>query len=225
MNRKPTMAALIDEYILYRRGLGFVVRDDKEAVDLRSFGRYADAIEHRGPLTIDLALQWARQSKSKNPIRLERRLGLVRGFAEHRISFDPTTEIPPKGMLGASSYPRKAPYVYSTREIASLLDAALTIRGHLRPRSYATLFGLLACSGLRISEALALTNQDVDLQQGILTIRQSKRKKERLVPLHPSAISALTNLASPAEPSVAEGLGPPREGNQSMPVYLRRGFL
>jgi integrase/recombinase XerD len=68
--------------------------------------------------------------------------------------------------------------------------------GGLRPRCYATLFGLLACTGLRICEALALTCGDVDLAGGMLTVRAGKRGRTRLVPLHPSAVSPLRDYAA-----------------------------
>ncbi|MCK7497504.1 MAG: tyrosine-type recombinase/integrase [Comamonadaceae bacterium] len=65
----------------------------------------------------------------------------------------------------------------------------------LRGWTYCCLFGLLAVTGLRISEALALKRQDVDLQQGLLTVRGTKFGKSRLVPLHPSSREALSQYA------------------------------
>jgi len=121
-----------------------------------------------------------------------RRLGFVRGFAQYRSLFDPATEIPPAQLLG-SARSRCTPHIYSEAEIVALLSAAAALgpKGGLRPHTYVALLGLLASSGLRISEALHLTNADVDLDAGILTIIQTKFRKSRLVPLHLTAALAL----------------------------------
>jgi integrase len=100
--------------------------------------------------------------------------------------------------------------VYSDSEIADLLHAAagLAPAGGLRPHCYATLFALIACTGLRISEALSLTCGDVDLPGGILTVRAGKRGRTRLVPLHPSALAPLRDYAA----GRARRFGPPGDG-------------
>jgi integrase len=100
-------------------------------------------------------------------------------------------------MLGPHGH-RKPPHIYSDREIADLMGAAggLAPAGGLRPRCYATLFGLIACAGLRATEALMLTCGDVDLDGGVLTIRNGKRRRTRLVPLHPTALPPLCEYAA-----------------------------
>ncbi len=91
------------------------------------------------------------------------------------------------------------PHIYTEAEIAALLDAAAQLQSvaglRLRPRTYATLFGLLASTGLRISEALALAPTDVDRPGVSLTVRKTKFRKSRLVPLHPTTVTALTRYA------------------------------
>lgn len=106
---------------------------------------------------------------------------------------------PAPGLLGPQGH-RTSPHIYSDREITDLLQAAtgLSPAGGLRPHSYVTLLGLLACTGLRIAEALALTCADVDLAGGMLTVRAGKRGLTRLVPLHPTAAAALRELRRPA---------------------------
>jgi len=182
----------VGEYIAYRRSLGFKFTD-KDGATLASFGRYADRIGHAGPVTIDLAVGWAKSTGGDVPVRWARRLDFVRGFARYRSLFDTGTEIPPPGLLGPSRYQRKPPHIYSDREVAELMKAASGIRtsNGLRPRTYATLFGLLACTGMRVSEAIALNDGDVNLETGVLTVRWSKFGRSRLVPLHRSAVSAL----------------------------------
>jgi integrase len=106
--------------------------------------------------------------------------------------FEPATEVPDEAVFGAVPG-RMTPHVYREPEIIELLAAARKLgpEGGLRPAVMETLFGLIACTGLRISEAQGLLDADVDLKDGVLTIRQSKFGKTRLVPLHPSAVEAL----------------------------------
>jgi integrase len=190
MNRPGTMVGLAEEYLAYRRKLGF--RLDNAGQLLLDFAAYADRVGHRGPLTTELAVGWARLPQGASAVYWARRLDVVRGFAKYRAVFDPDTEIPPRGLLGPA-YRRITPHIYSEAELAALLAAArrLPPSQGLRPQTYATLFGLLACTGLRLSEALRLTRSDVDWPGGLLTIRQTKFRKSRLVPLHPSAVRAL----------------------------------
>jgi integrase len=116
----------------------------------------------------------------------------LRPFARWLQQFEPATEVPTEAIFGAVPG-RVAPHIYRDDEIAQLLDAASHVGppGSLRGVVMQTLFGLMACTGLRISEALTLCDADVDLKSGVLTIRQSKFGKSRLVPIHPSALQAL----------------------------------
>lgn len=184
------MATLVREYLAYRRGLGFKLR--AEGAELVRFAAFADAEAPDGPLDTLLALRWARLPAGAGPLYCARRLEIVRCFARYVAVFDHRTQIPPAGILGPA-HRRLRPHICSVQEVADLLKAcaALGPAGSLRPCTYATLFGLLACSGLRVSEALRLADRDVDLAQGILTIRETKFRKSRLVPLSPSARDAL----------------------------------
>lgn len=120
----------------------------------------------------------------------------MRRFAEYRFLFDPVTEIPPKDLLGPSKQ-RLSPHIYSDEEIAALLQAAsqLTPTDGLHPRTYVTLFGLLVSTGLRISEALNLSRKDADLNIGVLTIKETKFRKSRLVPVHASTLHVLRHYS------------------------------
>jgi integrase len=137
---------------------------------------------------------WARQAKSGHGDRATsaRRLKMLRPFTAWLRQFEPATEVPDEAVFGAVPG-RMTPHVYREPEIIELLAAARKLGpdGGLRPVVMETLFGLIACTGLRISEALGLLDADVDLQGGVLTIRQSKFGKSRLVPLHPSAVEVL----------------------------------
>jgi integrase len=188
------MTLLAQEYLALRRQLGYALRH--QGVQLMAFARYADQVGHRGPITEELAVAWARLPKGTSQRWQARRLQIVRGFAEHRRLFDAGTEVPPAGLLGPYSR-RRAPHVYSEEEISLLLKAAAELRpAHgLRSHSYVALFGLLVSTGLRISEALRLQRGEVDLKQGVLTVALTKFRKSRIVPLHPSTTQALATYA------------------------------
>ena len=141
-------------------------------------------------------MEWATLHANHQPSTWAQRLGFVRVFARHWHATDPRTEIPPTGLLPFRPQ-RARPYLYSELEIQTLLAAALKLspRHGLRPRTYYCLFGLLTVAGLRISEALKLEQPDVDLGEGILTIRQTKFGKTRLVPLHTSTRDVMADYA------------------------------
>lgn len=179
----------VEEYLAMRRALGFKLR--LPGGMLREFASY---LKHEGAshITTDLALRWAKRPVEAQPAQWANRLGVVRRFARYLSASDPHTEVPPLGLL-PHRYRRKQPYIYSDAEIRDLLRAAhrLPSTTGLRAASYSTLIGLLAVTGLRISEAIGLDDQDVDWAEGVLTIRQTKFKKSRMVPVHPSTARAL----------------------------------
>jgi integrase/recombinase XerD len=185
----------IEDYIALRRSLGFKLND--MAADLTKFASFLE--QKAAPyITTALALEWAMQSTDHLPSHWARRLGFVRVFARHWSATDPRTEIPPAGLLPFRAQ-RARPYLYTEQEIQRLLAAAksLSPASGLRPWTYHCLFGLLAVSGLRISEAIKLERQDVDFYQGVLTIRQTKFNKNRLIPLHTSTRDVLSEYAEP----------------------------
>jgi integrase len=186
--------AAVQEYVALRRSLGFRLHDAEKA--LLAFATFLTQ-QGATTLTTALALTWAQQPTAVQPTEWARRLSVVRGFARHWQAFDPRTEIPPTGLLPYR--PRRArPYLYSDAEIRALLDAARRLpcryeRGRLRPWVYYCLFGLLSVAGLRLGEARRLELADVDLETAVLTIRQTKFGKTRLVPLHPSTCQVLAD--------------------------------
>ena len=194
MKKQKTMVTQAKEYIAYKRKLGFQLR--RQASQLLNFAKYADESGHTGPVTTELILKWARLPKKASVHYPAQRVVVVRGFAKYQAILCPKTEIPPSGILGAANY-RTEPYIYSQQEISALLGACTqlgSING-LKARTYTTLFGLIACTGLRISEALNLSRDDVDLANGIILIAETKFHKSRLVPLDPSASKVLGKYA------------------------------
>jgi integrase/recombinase XerD len=186
-----SMQHLVQEYLDERRELGFALT--VPGGQLLAFARFADASGHRGPLTRQLITSWARdEAKRATPLTWARRLDVIRPFAKHRARIEPGTYVPEADTFGRNRR-RLAPHIYTNREIADLLAAAgrLSPKGTLRPATYRALFGLIAATGLRLSEALRLQCADVDLDAGMLTVRQTKFAKSRLVPLHPTTVRAL----------------------------------
>ena len=186
-----TLREALQEYLALHRGLGFKLRD--AGILLPRFVAFME--EHQAlHITTRLALEWVQQAKTVQPAELARRLCFVRGFARYRSATDPLTEVPSPELLPYRST-RARPYLYTEQEVRSLLEAALrlpTARGSsLRPWVFHCLLGLLSVTGLRISEALDLKLDDVDLREGVLTIRAAKFGRTRLVPLHPSTCSVL----------------------------------
>jgi integrase len=189
-----TMADRVEEYLAYRHALGYQLR--KESQRLRSFARFADEAGHQGPLTTEIALNWARLPEQAARHYQARRLGIVRALARYLAAREPGTEVPPRNLLGPS-YARRPAFIYSDANIAALRQAARALgpANALRPATYATLIGLLACTGLRIGEALALGTADINWSTAVLTVRQTKFHKSRLVPVHASAIEPLRSYA------------------------------
>jgi integrase len=191
-----SMQYLVQEYLDERRRLGFALAISGS--QLMAFARFVDEVGHRGPLTRQIIVDWARErAKRATPLTWTRRLEIVLPFAKYRARIDPTTEIPGTDTFGRTRR-RLAPHIYTDQEIADLLAAArrLPPRDSLRPATYATLFGLIAATGLRISEALNLRCVDVDLAQGNLTVRRTKFCKSRLLPLHPTVTQVLERYAA-----------------------------
>jgi integrase/recombinase XerD len=185
----PLRHALAD-YLRIRRGLGFELREEGRL--LNGFVEFLERAEAER-ITTKLALAWA-TSTPAHPHWHRRRLGLVRGLARYVATLDPATEVPSRDLLPAHR-PRVPPYIYSPAEIQALIAAAGELRPPLRALRHQTLIGLLASTGLRPGEALALDRRDVDLRHGALHVRAAKHNKQREVPLHPTTTRALRTYA------------------------------
>ena len=184
----------MQQYLSLRRSLGFKLINAEST--LQSFVAFAEK-EATSYVTTDLALRWVKLSTAKEPATLADRLNIVRRFAIWRSAVDERTEVPPKNLL-PYRYQRKPPYIYSDEEVEGLVGEArkLSSPKGLRAPTYATLFGLIAVTGMRISEAVSLDRQDVDLEECVLNIRESKFRKSRLVPVHVTTRDALSDYAA-----------------------------
>jgi integrase len=181
-----TLAAPATNYLTVRRALGFKLIGESQL--LAEFVARAEAAGQT-TITTEFALRWARQPANGSHNYLSRRLRAVRAFARY-LPLDPACEVPSIELLPAKKH-RPAPYVYRDQEITALMAAASTLRPPLRAATFRTLIGLLACTGLRIGEAIRLNRDDVDFTDGLLTVRDSKFGKSREVLLHPSTTRAL----------------------------------
>jgi integrase/recombinase XerD len=182
-----TLAEHVQNYLRLRRALGFKLVG--EGMLLAEFVACAEQAG-QSTITTEFALEWARRPHKGSRNYLSRRLRAVRSFARYLQALDPACEIPPLELLPASKY-RPAPYLYRDEEIVALMTAAGALRPPLRAATFRTLIGLLACTGLRIGEALRLDRDDVDTTHGLLTVRDSKFGKSREVLLHPSTVAVL----------------------------------
>lgn len=181
----------LDNYLSFRRGLGFKLTS--HASILRDFVRFLGT-KKAEYISTQLAVDWAQQAQSAKAAHRARRLGMARDFALYVSARDSRTEIPPNGLL-SGSYERSRPFIYTEEQILHIITQASALKGYgnLRPHTYCTLFGLLAVTGMRISEIIALDRDDVDLTKGILTVRQAKFGKSRFIPVHDSTVQKLKN--------------------------------
>jgi len=184
----------MDQYLTLRRSLGFELREPGTV--LRRFVAFAER-EGAAYITTDLVLRWTSEPSKAQPATWASWMAIVRRFARWWSATDPRTEVPPEQLL-PDRLRRTPPYIYSDEEIERLVRAAaqLPSSNGLRALTYSTYFGLVAATGMRMSEGLALDRSDVDLVEGILTIRRTKFGKSRIVPLHASTREVLRSYAA-----------------------------
>jgi integrase/recombinase XerD len=184
----------LDRYLSVRRSLGYDLRTEERR--LRRFARFAD---QEGAPHIDTALflRWDASLPAATTSTRSARLSAVRLFAQWLSSIDPAHEVPPRGLLPDRSQ-RPRPHIYSEAEIASIIAAAKALPSiyGLRGLTYSTLFGLIAVTGLRISEAVALDHDDLDVENGVVRVRRGKLGKERLLPLDSTVVAQLVGYSA-----------------------------
>ena len=183
--------AAVADYLATRRAMGYKLAYQGQM--LAQFAVYLDTAgaEH---LTVRHAAEWAKQPSGAARSWWAVRLSTVRAFARYLSAFDKATEIPPAGLIPAQSH-RVVPYIFAADDVTKLLAAAGRLPTEHRADTFQTLIGLVAVTGMREGEAVRLDRDDVDLEQGLLTIRNSKFGKSRQLPVHPSTVLALTGYA------------------------------
>jgi integrase/recombinase XerD len=184
-----SLAKALDDYLRVQRALGFKQKQAGEL--LPSFVRY---LEQRGLtcVTSTAALAWATLPRDRSANWWSNRLAVVRGFAKYLHTIDPRSEVPSTELVTAH-HKRRRPYVYEAADITMLLAATSTLKTPVRVATYKTLLGLLAVTGMRVGEAVALDDSDFDRRGALLVIRKSKFDKSRELPLHASTCRALVD--------------------------------
>lgn len=178
----------LTDYLALRRALGYrMARPEK------LLAQYLDHLDSQDPsrITVANALHWARLPADNGPSNWwAYRLSAVRGFATYLHAIDPSHEVPAADLLPQRPM-RANPYLYSSNDVESLMAAVSILPDPLRQATFTTLIGLLAVTGIRVGEAIALDRADVDLPAGRLTVRSGKFGKTRELALHPNTVAAL----------------------------------
>lgn len=187
------MKVRLDSYLELRRSLGYKTSVHQHV--LRDFADYLATHDQQGPIRAETAVDWARQASAQcYRTGAAGRLCMVRGFLVHLKAFEPETEIPSPGLVAEPRRPKA--HLYSPEQINRMMEAGhhwFWKPGSFRQKTYRTVIGLLASTGLRIGEALRLVlNQaHLDHDPPYLDIRDTKFHKSRLVPLHPTTAAKL----------------------------------
>lgn len=176
------------DYLALRRALGFKLK--RYGMLLPGFVASVEASESP-VITSTLAVAWATEPPRVTAKWAAARLAMVRAFASYAQTLDPRTEVPPQELLPHPPRRRLPPYVYSDEEIEVLMAATASITDPFRALTLRTVIGLLASTGMRVGEAIALDCREVDFEEGVVTVRDGKFGKSREVPLHPQTVRAL----------------------------------
>lgn len=190
MKKYMSIKKQIMMYIKHRERMGYV--DANTQNGLLDFSDYSHKKGQDKFIKIEIALEWVITSKRNKRSAFARRLGMLHTFAKYCKAIEPKTEIPPRGLHGSTLH-RPTPHIYTKNEINSLMSATKLIdqTKKLDVITLKYMIGLIASTGIRTSEAIKLNENDVDLENGILKINESKAHKSRYLPLHPTAMQAL----------------------------------
>ena len=187
-----TLLESADQYLALRRSMGFKLGRPGQLV--AQFASYCHQVG-ADTVTTELALLWARLRATGRRLWWAYRLSAVRGFARYLHAIDPRHEVPPPDLLPAG--PRRTdPFIYSPTQIAELISAARKLPHPLMSATYYTYIGLLAVTGLRAGEAIALDRDDVNWSESLLVVRNAKFGKSREIVLHPTTLGALRDYDS-----------------------------
>jgi integrase len=214
----------LQEYLQLRRALGYKL--EREGLLLPQFLNF---LEENGAtsITTALAMRWATAPARASQRWWAARLGEVRVFARYMAARDPCTEVPALELLPAPRSRKRTPYIYSDADVQALMRAALIFDG-VKAATYSTLLGLLAVTGMRVGEVIALDRADIDWRAQLLVIRTGKFGKSRELALHPTTLEALRAygrardraLPQPRSPALLLSLA----GTRLLYKNVQRGF-
>ena len=191
LTRHASMLDLARHYVAHRRMLGYKMTD---AGCIGAFAAFMDRVAPGQPLTAARVLEWVTADSTRKVTTQVGLLSTLRGFARYCLALDPRTHVPPAGLLGRG-YVRLRPHIYSPAQIRLILRRTRSLTTHygpLHPLTYETFVGLMACTGIRSGEARQLKLGDFNPRAGLLRIAPFKASAERTIPLHATAVQALT---------------------------------
>ena len=193
-----------EAYVLYKRGLGFGMYSIESM--LSNFARFAEGAGHDGPIDLDIAVAWARSGGGHGDVYEAERYECARRVADFARVMDPSLPELPRGLMGKVKE-RVTPYVYTDEEVSLLMSCASRFfrQDPLRTMALEFSIGLMRACGLRPCEVEALEDGDFDQGGGILTIRNSKNGKSRLVPLEESAACAVAAYRDARDAARSDG--------------------
>lgn len=194
----------LTDYLKTRRALGFKLKRDGDL--LPDFVAFL-AARRCSYVTTAAAIAWASQPRDASPRWWTQRLIVVRGFAKYLSTLDGRTQVPPVDAF-PQARSRSAPHVYSPDDLTALLSATDTLRSPLKTVTYKTLLALLAITGMRVGEAIALDEHDVDGRRAALVVRKSKFGKSREVPVHATTMAALARYRHERDRRLPRKLSP-----------------
>lgn len=182
----------IEEYIAYKRSLGYVIKT--EAQELRRFAKFTRVIDYEGPITMEISMKWVSSGSNLTRMHMAKCIETLHTFATYISALDEEAQVPCNGVFG-KTHGRTSPYIYTDNEVLTLMCGAnnLFSPDGIRARTVSTAIGLMHSTGVRVSEITSLKTEDVRLEQGYLFICCSKFKKDRIVPLHPTTVASLTD--------------------------------
>ena len=180
----------VEEYIAYKRSLGYIIKIESQ--ELRRFAKYTKSISYNGSLTAELAMRWSSLDNNFSRKYMARRLETLHTFAKYISVFDTEAQIPQNGAFG-KAHSRTTPHVYTDDETSLLMRGATTLCSPdgIRVRTVTAAIGLMHATGIRVSELTSLKIADVRIDEGYLSISNSKFRKDRLVPLHSTVVAKL----------------------------------
>lgn len=184
---------ILEDYLSMREYFGFSIR-----IYRSNLQRFMDFMQDKraSHITAKLAVEWASGGEMAHPIAAINKMSMLRGFAKYLHAIDTRHEVPGAHLL-PFTHRRKRQHIYTRQELSRLMAEAerLPSTNGMRGQTYATLLGLLWVSGMRISEALNLNREDVDLDNAVLFVHKAKLEKSRVLPIHSTTADALRKYA------------------------------
>ncbi len=183
-----TLTEFLKEYLYTRRALGYQLK--RAEYELKNFLKFLE--KNKSPIiTQELALDWATHFGTATQKNGAQRLGIIRQFAKYLKVEDGRHDVPSEYLAPNNKSARRPVYIYSSEEILNLMNATPIFKDPLIVKNYYTLIGLLAATGIRIGELIALNDCNFDAKNSFLLIDKGKGIRQRKVLLHCSTVKML----------------------------------